>query len=94
MLIFGKASDADARARDQLAADENTAVIPFKENRKLPPDFDRQTYKARHWIDKFFAKIKQFRATATEYNIAARNSNAAAQLVAAVIWFNWRHILI
>src|SRR3954471_21447930 len=36
-----------------------TAVILPKANRKLPRDFDRDLYKARHLIENFFAKLKQ-----------------------------------
>ena len=51
--------------RPGLAAAGKTAVIPPKANRKSPCDFDRHLYKARHLIENFFAKLKQFRAIAT-----------------------------
>ncbi len=87
-LIADKAFDADARVRAPLAAAGKTAVIPPKANRKLPLDFDRDTYKARHLIENFFSKIKQFRAIATRYDKTARNFLAAIHLVAAAIWLN------
>ncbi len=87
-LIADKAFDADARVRAPLAAAGKTAVIPPKANRTLPLDFDRDTYKARHLIENFFAKIKQFRAIATRYDKTARNFLAAIHLVAAAIWLN------
>lgn len=88
ILIADKAFDADARVLAPLAVAGKTAVIPPKANRRLPRDFDRDTYKARHLIENFFAKIKQFRAIATRYEKTARNFLAAVQLVAAVIWLN------
>ena len=45
-------------------------------------------YAARHLIENFFAKIKQFRAIATPYDKTARNFLAAVQLVACAIWLN------
>jgi transposase len=42
-------------------------VIPPRANRSSPRDYDRQLYRARHLIENFFAKIKQFRAIATRY---------------------------
>ncbi len=49
---------------------------------------ERQLYKARHLIENFFAKLKQFRAIATRYDKTARNFLAAIHLAAAVIWLN------
>ena len=50
-----------------------------------PRDYDRQLYAARHLIENFFAKIKQFRAIATRYEKTARNFLAAIHLVASVV---------
>jgi transposase len=64
-LIADKAFDADARVLEPLAAAGKTAVIPPRSNRSSPRDYDRELYAARHLIENFFAKIKQFRAIAT-----------------------------
>jgi len=40
-------------------------VIPSKSNRKVQRDFDRDAYKARHLIENFFCKLKEYRAIAT-----------------------------
>ena len=66
-LIADKAFDADARVLEPLAAIGKTAVIPPRANRSSPRDYDRALYAARHLIENFFAKIKQFRAIATRY---------------------------
>jgi transposase len=87
-LIADKAFDADARVLEPLAAAGKTAVIPPRVNRSAPRNYDRQLYAARHLIENFFAKIKQFRAIATRYEKTARNFLAAIQLVATVIWLN------
>jgi transposase len=63
-------------------------VIPPRSNRKNPRDYDRDLYAARHLIENFFCKLKQFRAIATRYDKTARNFLAAIHLAAAVIWLN------
>lgn len=88
MLIADKAFDARDRVIQPLAAAGKTAVIPPKANRRLPRDFDRDAYKARHLIENFFAKLKQFRAIATRYDKTARNFLAALHLVGTAIWLN------
>jgi transposase len=87
-LIGDKAFDADERVREKLAAAGKTAVIPPRANRKEALAFDRHLYKARHLIENFFAKLKQYRAIATRYDKTARNFLAAVHLAAAVIWMN------
>ena len=63
-------------------------MIPSKRNRKMPRDYDKDLYKARHLIENFFCKLKQFRAIATRYDKTARNFLAAIHLAAAIIWLN------
>ncbi|MBV8736225.1 MAG: transposase, partial [Alphaproteobacteria bacterium] len=43
---------------------------------------------ARHLIENFFARLKQFRAIATRYDKTSRNFLAAIYLAASVIWLN------
>ena len=87
-LIGDKAFDADERVLEPLAAAGKTAVIPPRTNRSSLRDYDRELYAARHLIENFFAKIKQFRAIATRYEKTAQNFLAAVQLVASVVWLN------
>jgi transposase len=62
--------------------------MPPKANRKVQRSYDKQMYKARHLIENFFCKLKQFRALATRYDKTARNFLAGIQLAAAVILLN------
>jgi transposase len=73
-------------------------------NRWLPPEkppssrrgktqprtsqFHQELYKARHLIENFFCKLRQFRAITTRYDETARNFLAAVHLAAATIWLN------
>ena len=63
-------------------------VIPAKSNRKQPREYDRHLYQARHLIENFFNRLKQYRAIATRYDKTARNFLGAIHLAAAVIWLN------
>jgi transposase len=87
-LIADKAFDADERLVDPLTAAGKQVVIPPKSNRKQPRDYDKHIYKARHLIENFFAKLKQYRAIATRYDKTARNFLAAVYLAASVVWLN------
>ena len=64
-LIADKAFDAEERVLASLARAGKTAVIPPKANRKEPRPYDKDLYKARHLIENFFAKLKQYRAIAS-----------------------------
>lgn len=87
-LLADKAFDADERVIEPLLAAGKTCVIPPRSTRKTPRPFDKQIYKARHLIENFYCKLKQFRAIATRYDKTARNFLAAIHLVAAIIWLN------
>jgi transposase len=88
MLIADKAFDAEERVRRPLEEAGKAAVIPPKANRKEPRPYDKDLYKARHLIENFFAKLKQFRAIATRYDKQATHFLAAIHLAASVIWLN------
>jgi transposase len=88
LLIADRAFDADKRVLEPLAAVGKSAVIPPRPNRVAPREFDRELYKARHLIENFFRKLKQFRAVATRYDKTDRNFRAALYLTAATIWLN------
>ena len=87
-LLADKAFDADERVIEPLTMAGKIAVIPPKSNRKTPRIYDKDLYKARHLIENFFAKLKQFRAIATRYDKTATNFLAAIHLAAAIIWLN------
>ncbi|MEL7068338.1 MAG: IS5 family transposase [Cyanobacteria bacterium J06581_3] len=87
-LLADKAYDADERMRAVLKAQGIEPVIPSKSNRTEPIDYDKHLYKARHLIENFFAKLKQYRAIATRYDKTARNFLSAIHMAACVIWLN------
>ena len=88
VLLADKAFDADERVIEPLLAAGKTVVIPPRSTRKNPRPFDKEMYKARHLIENFYCRLKQFRAIATRYDKTARNFLAAIHLAAAIIWLN------
>lgn len=86
-LIGDKAYDADALI-DTLKQRAITPVIPPRANRKAPRECDFVLYRERNLVERFFNKIKHFRAIATRYDKLARNFLAGVQLAAAMILLN------
>ena len=44
------------------------AVVPPKKNRKLPWLYDKQLYKQRNIIERYFLRLKRFRKVFTHYD--------------------------
>jgi transposase len=86
-VLADKGYDADAFI-SALAESQAIPVIPSKINRQVPRDFDRNLYKERNWVERFFQKLKHFRRLATRYERLARNYQAMLSLVSTVIWLN------
>jgi len=61
-LLGANAFLPDLVADTLLAAANKVAVIPSKSNRKVQRQYDKELYKARHLIENFLCKLKQFRA--------------------------------
>jgi len=57
-------------------------------NRTIQRDCDFALYRERNLVERFFNKVKHFRAIATRYDKLARNYFAAVQLVSAIILLN------
>ena len=87
-VLADKAFDADERVIEPLLARGKSVVIPPKSNRKVQREFDKEAYKARHLIENFFCRLKQYRAIATRYDKPRRNFLAGIHLAAAIIWLN------
>jgi transposase len=86
-LLGDKAYDADPLV-DILIQRGITPVIPPKANRKSPRDCDFALYCERNLVERFFNKLKHYRAIATRYDKLARNFLAGIQLVSAMILLN------
>lgn len=65
-----------------------TIVIPPKSNRTTTREYDKDLYRARHLIENFFARLKQFRAIATRYDNRTANFLGAIDLIVSLTWLN------
>jgi transposase len=62
------------------------AVIPPKSNRKVQRDYDKEIYKERNKVERFFNRIKQFRRIATRYDKTGSSYMALLLLASVYIW--------
>lgn len=62
------------------------AVIPQLSNRKDPRPVDWAHYKNRNIVERFFARLKQFRRAATRYDKLAARFLSFIHVAAALIW--------
>ncbi len=84
-VLADKAYDANsllAYIRDKNAK----AVIPPKASRKVQREYDRHQYRNRNVIERFFARIKQFRRVATRYDKLASRFASFVALTASLLW--------
>jgi len=72
-VLADKAYDAFERVIAPLTTRGIEVVIPSKKNRLQPRHYDQVLYQARHLIENFFAKLKQFRGIATRYDKRSLN---------------------
>lgn len=87
-LTADKAFDANERGIEPLQQAGDTIVIPSISTRKVPRTYDEDLYKARHLIENFFARLKQFRALATHDNKGTANFRGEIHLAASMTWLN------
>ena len=84
-LLADRAYDSDA-LRQRLAGRGAWANVKPMTNRKRQPAFCRFLYKERNRVERFFNRIKHFRAVATRYDKLAENYLAGVQLASTRIW--------
>jgi transposase len=86
-LIADMAFDADAFI-NILDERQVTPVIPSHPRRQTPLPCDFALYCERNLIERFFNKLKHFRAIATRYDKLARNFLAGIHLASTIILLN------
>lgn len=86
IVIADKAYDAQARLIEPLWAKGKAVVIPSRATNRQRREYDRHLYKARHLIENFLARLKQYRGITTRYDKTARNFLGAIRLAASIVW--------
>ena len=84
-VLADKGYDSDAIV-EMITASGANVVIPPKANRTAQRLCDFALYCERNLVERFFNKIKHYRAVATRYAKRARNYMALVSLVATVLW--------
>jgi transposase len=87
-LLADRAYDSDA-LRDTLAERGAKANIKPMPNRVNIPKFNKRLYKKRNLVERFFNKLKHFRAVATRYEKHDANYLALVKLASARIWMRF-----
>jgi transposase len=88
ILLADRAYDSDA-LRQQLADQGAWANVKPMPNRINVPAFSPFLYRYRNLIERFFNKIKHFRAVATRFEKHDANYLALVKLAAAKIWLRF-----
>jgi len=88
ILLADRAYDSDA-LRANLAARGAWANVKPMPNRKNVPAFSRFLYRYRNLVERFFSKLKHFRAVATRYEKHDANYLALVKLAASRIWMRF-----
>ena len=63
-----------------------SAVIPPRSNTCDPRGYDKEMYKCRNLVERFFNHMKQFRRFATRYEKTAKSFLALVHFVAVFVW--------
>lgn len=85
ILLADRAYDSD-KLRNDLAKRGAWANVKPMPNRKTIPAFSAYLYRYRNLVERFFNKLKHFRAIATRYDKHAENYLALVKLAAVRIW--------
>ena len=88
VLLADRAYDSDGLRR-MLAERGAWANVRPMPNRTNIPAFSRFLYRYRNLVERFFSKLKHFRAIATRYEKHAENYLALIKLASAKIWMRF-----
>lgn len=88
ILLADRGYDSD-RLRARLRERGAWANVKPMPNRKNVPAFSQFLYRYRNLVERFFNKIKHFRAVATRFEKHDANYLALVKLAAAKIWMRF-----
>jgi len=88
ILLADRAYDSDA-LRQTLAERGAWANVKPMPGRKNVPAFSKHLYRYRNLVERFFNKIKHYRAVATRYDKTPENFLAGVKLASLRIWMRF-----
>jgi transposase len=84
-LLGDKGYDTDTIV-EKVESKGAQVVIPPKSNRKEQREYDKEIYKERNKVERFFNRIKQFRRIATRYEKTGSSYMALLFIASFYIW--------
>ena len=85
-VIADKGYDSEA-TREVIRKCGAIPIIPRKKNSKIGnDDIDWCLYKYRHLVENVFARLKHFRAVATQYDKLKRNFESSVAFASGFLW--------
>ena len=88
ILLADRGYDSDA-LRAKIAEKGAYANIRPLDHRTDPPAFSPRVYKLRNRVERFFNRIKHFRAVATRFDRHDANYLASVKLAAIRLWMRF-----
>lgn len=88
VLLADRAYNSDGLRAAMEARGVQANIKPMPQ-RVRHPRFDANLYKLRNAVERFFSKIKHYRAIATRYKKHPENYMALIKLAAAKIWMKF-----
>ena len=88
ILLADRAYDCDALRQTLTARGAWANVKPMPHRRNVPA-FSSFLYRYRNLVERFFNKLKHFRAVATRYDKSPENFLASVKLASARIWMRF-----
>jgi transposase len=84
-IIGDKGYDSDAIVT-LIESRGSLAVIPAKSNRLIRREHDKDLYKERNQVERFFNRVKQYRGLATRYEKTATSYLAMLHFACTRLW--------
>ena len=88
ILLADRAYDSN-RLRDAMTERGAWANVRAMPHRLDPPAFSKWLYRQRNLVERFFNKLKHFRAVATRYDKRDDNYLASVKLASIRIWLRF-----
>ncbi len=92
ILLADRTYDS-AALRESLAERGAWANIKPMPNRKNVPSFSVYLYRYRNLVERFFNKIKHYRAVATRYDKRPENFLAGIKLASLRLWMRFNELM-
>ena len=89
-VVGDRAYDSDALV-EHIESLDSRVVIPSRSNRRVPRTLDKEAYKQRNGIERWFGRLKIFRRIATRYEKTTRSYLGAVAMASWLVALTgWR----